>query len=317
MAIKADPPLIRRATPMLTWTAQGRSIVKPRNDSYPDGDRLRWRQNEDRLRLARIPDGLLAAVSDGAGGAGLFCGPWAETLVTRLPKTPIAGVKSLNQWMDGFCLGFRSEYATLSKATPARHSKFIREGSFATLVAGWLTYRQGRVLLRWMGYGDSQMMVFDRTGRQPVLAVSYPATLSALDRAPFLLNWKDLPRDGSFLAGEVVLPDRATVVLASDGIGQYLLLRTLAGLPRPTAAAGLPGEFLRLAGTGESKLAQAARAHRAAPGPGLFAELAALRDCLKSDQAFAGRVRSLCDKGLLANDDCTLIMIDVDFARSR
>ncbi|RAU20353.1 hypothetical protein CU669_18680 [Paramagnetospirillum kuznetsovii] len=317
MAISADPPLIRRVAPMLTWTAQGRSIVKPRNDSYADGDGLRWRQNEDRLRLARIPDGLLAAVSDGAGGAGLFCGPWAETLVTRLPKTPIAGVKALNQWMDGFCLGFRAEYAALSKSTPARHSKFIREGSFATLVAGWLAYRQGRVRLRWMGYGDSQMMVFDRSGRQPVLAACYPASLSALERAPFLLNWKDLPRDASFHAGEMMLPDRATVVLASDGIGQYLLLRSLAGLPRPAAAAGLPGEFLRLAVDGESKLALAARVHRAVPGPGLSAELAALRDSLKSDQAFAGRVRALCDKGLLANDDCTLIMIDVDFSRSR
>ncbi|CUW39484.1 conserved protein of unknown function [Magnetospirillum sp. XM-1] len=317
MAIKADPPLIRRATPMLTWTAQGRSIVKPRNDSYADGDRLRWRQNEDRLRLARIPNGLLAAVSDGAGGAGLFCGPWAETLVSRLPKTPIAGVNALNQWMDGFCLGFRSEYAALSKATPARYSKFIREGSFATLAAGWLVHRQGRVRLRWMGYGDSQMMVFDRTGRQPVLATCYPASLSALDRAPFLLNWKDLPHDSGFHAGEMVLPDRATVVLASDGIGQYLLLRTLAGQPRPAAAAGLAGEFQRLSGTGDSKLATAARAHRATPGPGLSAELTDLRDCLKSDQAFADRVRALCGKGLLANDDCTLIMIDVDLARPR
>ncbi len=295
---------------MLTWTAQGRSVVKPRNDSFTAGDKVLWRQNEDRFRLARIPDGVLAAVSDGAGGAGLFCGPWAETLVTRLPRTPIAGVKGLNQWMDGFCLSFRADYAERSKATPARHSKFIREGSFATLVAGWLALRQGRVSLRWLGYGDSQMMVFDRTGRLPVLAASYPATLAALDRAPFLLNWKDLPREASLHGGQIDLPERATVVLASDGIGQYLLLRTLASLGKP------PGEFLRLAG-GDSKLGQAARAHRAGPAPCVSSELAALRDSLKSDQSFAARVRVLNDRGLLANDDATLIMIDVDFARSR
>jgi hypothetical protein len=301
---------------MLTWTAQGQSIVKPRNDSFITGDKVLWRQNEDRLRLARTPDGVLAAVSDGAGGAGLFCGPWAETLVNRLPKTPIAGMKALNQWMDGFCLGFRSEYAALSKSTPARHSKFIREGSFATLVAGWLAYRQRRVTLRWLGYGDSQIMVFDRTGRQAALVASYPATLSALDRAPFLLNWKDMPREDSLRCGEVTLPDRATVVLASDGIGQYLLLRTLAGIARPTTSAGMPGEFQRLA-SGDSKLGQAIRAHRAAPGPGLSIELATLRDSLKSDQSFAGRVRALCDKGLLANDDASLIMIDIDLARTK
>jgi hypothetical protein len=301
---------------MLSWTAQGRSVVKPRNDSFASGDQLLWRQNEDRLRLTRTPDGLLAAVSDGAGGAGLFCGPWAETLVTRLPKTPITSMKALNQWMDGFCLNFRADHAALSKATPARHSKFIREGSFATLVAGWLAYRRGRVMLQWLGYGDSQLMVFDRTGRQPVLAASYPATLSALDRAPFLLNWKDMPREASLHGGEMVLPDRATVVLASDGIGQYLLLRTLASLPRSQASGGMLNEFLRLS-DGESKLAQAARAHRAAPGSGISGELATLRDCLKSEMSFAGRIRALCDKGLLANDDATLIMIDVDLTRNR
>ena len=302
---------------MLSWTAQGRSVVKPRNDSFASGDQLLWRQNEDRLRLTRTPDGLLAAVSDGAGGAGLFCGPWAETLVTRLPKTPITSMKALNQWMDGFCLNFRADHAALSKATPARHSKFIREGSFATLVAGWLAYRRGRVMLQWLGYGDSQLMVFDRTGRQPVLAASYPATLSALDRAPFLLNWKDMPREASLHGGEMALPDRATVVLASDGIGQYLLLRALASLPRSQAAGGgLLSEFLRLS-DGESRLGQAARAHRAAPGSGMSSELATLRDCLKSDLAFAGRVRALCDKGLLANDDATLILIDVDLTRNR
>ena len=264
---------------MLSWTAQGRSVVKPRNDSFTSGDTVLWRRNEDRFRLVKTPDGVMAAISDGAGGAGLFCGPWAETLVTRLPKSPLAGLKALNQWMDGFCLTFRAEYAERSKATPARHSKFIREGSFATLVAGWLTYRQGRVMLRWLGYGDSQMMVFDRTGRQPVLAASYPTTLSALDRAPFLLNWKDMPREASLHGGEMALPDRATVVLASDGIGQYLLLRTLASLARPASATGMLGEFQRLSG-GESKLGQAARAHRATPPPCVSTELATLRDSL-------------------------------------
>ncbi len=296
---------------MLSWTAQGRSVVKPRNDSFTSGDTVLWRRNEDRFRLVKTPDGVMAAISDGAGGAGLFCGPWAETLVTRLPKSPLAGLKALNQWMDGFCLTFRAEYAERSKATPARHSKFIREGSFATLVAGWLTYRQGRVMLRWLGYGDSQMMVFDRTGRQPVLAASYPTTLSALDRAPFLLNWKDMPREASLHGGEMALPDRATVVLASDGIGQYLLLRTLASLARPASATGMLGEFQRLSG-GESKLGQAARAHRATPPPCVSTELATLRDSLKSDHSFAGRVRALFDKGLLANDDSTLIMLDID-----
>ncbi|CAA7622386.1 hypothetical protein [Magnetospirillum sp. UT-4] len=298
---------------MLTWTALGRSTVKPRNDSFESAGKTVWRQNEDRLRLSRTPDGVLAAISDGAGGAGLYCGPWAERLLTRLPRVPLAGFKALNEWLDGFCMGFRSEYAALSQATPVRHAKFVREGSFATLMAGWLSSRQGRAALRWLAYGDSLMLVFDRgSGRQPALRQVYPGSLGVLDRAPHLLNWKDIPRESALFGGEVILPRHGTVILASDGIGQYLLLRALAGMGRGQADFPMAAEFARLASS-DGRLGQAIRNHRARPpGQGLGAELAALRHSLRSDQTFAARMGQLHQRGLLANDDCSVILIDVD-----
>ncbi|CAA6606510.1 Putative serine/threonine phosphatase 2C [Rhodospirillaceae bacterium LM-1] len=292
-------------------SARGRSVVKPRNDSFFIGDQLVWRQNEDKFRMHRSRDGLMAAVSDGAGGTGLFCGAWAETLVNRLPRRPIVGIGELNRWLDGFCLSFRSDYAQKAKSQPVKHTKFVREGSCAALAVCWLTFLRSRTVMRWLGYGDSQIMVFDRTGPRPVLATSYPPNLSDLDRTPALLNWKDLPNKDRLSTGAVTLPACATIVVASDGIGQYIMLRYLALHVPGTSNSKMAEEFSRLAG-GDSKFGDAIRAHRKQAQEPFSRLLESLRQALKSDRAFLAYVRARHKEGLLANDDATLLLIDID-----
>ncbi|MBF0355812.1 MAG: hypothetical protein HQL43_11305 [Alphaproteobacteria bacterium] len=303
--------MISGQTSWPSCSARGRSVAKPRNDSFSIGDQIVWRQNEDKFRLHRSRDGLLAAVSDGAGGTGLFCGAWAETLVNRLPGRPIVGINELNRWLDCFCLSFRSDYSQRAKSQPVKHAKFVKEGSCATLAACWLSFLRGRAVMRWLGYGDSQIMVFDRTGPRPVLTTSFPSTLSDLGRTPALLNWKDLPDKAKLSTGVATLPARATIAVASDGIGQYLLLRYLA-LHAPGASNSKMSEaFSRLA-EGDSKLGDAIRAQRKQAQEPFARVLDALRQALKSDQAFLAYVRARHKEGLLANDDATLLLIDID-----
>ncbi len=297
----------------LSCQARGRSVAKPNNDSFSLGDRLVWRQSEDRFRLQKFRDGLIAAVSDGAGGSGLFCGAWAEALINRLPKRPITGFNDLNRWLDGFCLSFRGIHAKQAQAQPVKHAKFVREGSYATLAACWFSFLRNRMVMRWLGYGDSQIMIFDRTGPRPILTTSYPSSLAALGRAPTLLNWKDVPSKVSLSVGAVALPSRATIIVASDGVGQYVLLRYLSSNSPGLVNSKMTEEFSRLSDE-DSRLGDAIRAQRKYGQEPFIKELEALREALKSDSTFLAYVRARHKDGLLANDDATLLMIDIDAA---
>ncbi len=297
-----------------SWLARARTTVKPRNDSYETGARTLWRRSEDRLRLSSSGGGVLAAVSDGAGASGLFCGAWAEELVGRLPAAPLSSIDDLNRWLDGFCLKFRQTTLAQCKSDPPKHSKFVREGSFATLSACWLSADDSGVTAHWLGYGDSPLLVFDRTGNEPELVLAHPVSLAAFDRDPHLLNWMAVPEAQRLSAGKLLLPARATVVLASDGIGQYVMLRHLAAAGRAGSAPGaaLAKEFAGLAQRGEGRLATAAKAHAARPAASAAEAHAALWASLSDDAGFTALVASRCDEGLLANDDSTVIMIETE-----
>ena len=43
----------------------------------------------------------LIAVSDGAGGGGVFAERWSQYLVDNLPDNPIKSYKAFDKWIDG------------------------------------------------------------------------------------------------------------------------------------------------------------------------------------------------------------------------
>ena len=53
--------------------------------------------NED----AVIANENFIAVSDGAGGGGLFADKWSRYLVEHLPDEPIADYQTFDKWIDG------------------------------------------------------------------------------------------------------------------------------------------------------------------------------------------------------------------------
>ena len=296
------------------WSARARTTVKPRNDSYQTGGQTLWRANEDRIRLTTTPHGLLAAVSDGAGASGLYCGAWAEALVGHLPEAPLGTIGALNAWLDGFCLEFRQSMIARCKADPPKHSKFVREGSCATLATCWLRADDAGVVLHWLAYGDSPILVFDRGADEPDLTLAHPTSLGAFDRDPHLLNWTVLPEARHLCGGTVALPRRATVMLATDGIGQFLMLRHLAaaGPARAPAGGALAEDFRRFAQSGDGRLAAAAKVHAARPASGASEVRASVWNSLDSDATFAAMVAARCEEGLLANDDSSVIMIEIE-----
>ncbi len=292
----------------------GRTTAKPKNDRVVQNAKAKWRANEDRFRLSQKGDRIVCAVSDGAGSSGMYCGAWAETLVSKLPNKPLKNFKALNDWMEGFWQGFSEKYKMLSASETFKRNKFVREGSCATLTACWVKPIEGGARLYWMAYGDSPLMIFQDKANGP--RMFFPDSLASFDHAPHLLNWKDLPDESQFHAGTVDLKGPAKVVLASDGMGQFLLLRHLSDMFRNmgerNGEAALMDEFARFVKRPQGRMANLVRSHLASPGPGILRELDAIRDNMEDDESFAAMAERCHAQKLLPNDDATLVIIEIE-----
>ena len=101
--------------------------------------------NED----AAIARQDVIAVSDGAGGGGVFADLWSKYLVEQLPDEPIVSYEAFDKWIDGIWESFYNDCEKKAKDIGGMFlNKFYDEGSFATLVAIW---KDGQ----WVSYGDS------------------------------------------------------------------------------------------------------------------------------------------------------------------
>ena len=304
--------MISQVTESAPWSVRALSVVKPGNDSYLSGGQSVARANEDRWRVDADDRRVIAAVADGAGSSGLFCGAWAETLVGHLPDTPLSDLAELDQWLGGLSDAFHHRQLARLVPQSVHRTKFIREGSYATLMVCWLTCQQRRLSLHWLGYGDSMMLVFQRQDGLFTLQQVCPSDLAGLDRSPHLLNWKDIPLAQGLVTGGMDLPASAVVVLASDALGQYLLLRYLASWDGRDSV--WREHLLAQVENGQGKLADLARMHLAAAPYRWSDEWGRITAALQSEGDFATWVQSTYDRGELANDDSTLVVIDIELA---
>lgn len=167
--------------------------------------------NED----AVIARERLIAVSDGAGGGGVFADRWSKYLVEHLPDKTIKTFKAFDKWIDGIWEPF---YNDCEKAAQKEGgmllNKFYDEGSFATFVAVWRTGE-------WVSYGDSVAFCYHRnTG---ILDHSF-TKLADFNNPPYLINCKDpLNREG-FRQGKFEIADDCMVFAASDTLAHYILM---------------------------------------------------------------------------------------------
>ena len=191
------------------------------------------------------------AVSDGAGGGGVYADRWSRYLLKRLPKEPVTSFRQLDGWIDTIWEEFYNEYEQKAKeAGSIVLNKFYDEGSFATLAAAWAT--DGGAW-RWMTYGDSVVFLYSR--RTGELRHS-PIRLADFNNAPLLISLNDKLVERGFNAGEWQTEEGDIVFCATDALSHYVTM--MYELSRPDEFKDELNEALN-AGTRNAALIQAAR----------------------------------------------------------
>ena len=170
--------------------------------------------NEDDARS----DNSVVAVSDGAGGGGVYADLWSRYLLHNLPDSPILSFEELDKWIDGIWEPFYNSCEEKAKAEGGLLlQKFYDEGSFATLAAVW--HKDNKC--HWMAYGDSVVFHYNRSTDK--LEHSF-TRLADFDRPPYLINCKDeIDRDG-FSCGTFDTDEYSIVFCASDALSHYILM---------------------------------------------------------------------------------------------
>lgn len=167
--------------------------------------------NED----AVIAKKEVIAVSDGAGGGGVFADLWSKYLVEHLPDKPIKSYKAFDKWIDGIWEPFYNDCEEKAKAEGGMFlNKFYDEGSFATMMAVW---KGGQ----WISYGDSVAFCYNKkTGE---MQHSFTC-LSDFNNPPYLINCKDPLDENGFRCGKFDIDDDCVVFVASDTLAHYILM---------------------------------------------------------------------------------------------
>ncbi len=178
------------------------------------------------ISLAKFEDGIVnedaviarenaIAVSDGAGGGGVFAERWSQYLVNHLPEKPIKSYKEFDKWIDSIWEPFYNECEEEAKKIGGLFlNKFYDEGSFATLVAVW---KNGA----WISYGDSVAFCYNKkTGE---FQHSF-TRLADFNNPPYLINCKDPLDKKGFRTGKFIVDDDCIVFAASDTLAQYILM---------------------------------------------------------------------------------------------
>ena len=178
------------------------------------------------ISLAKFEDGIVnedaaiakdnvIAVSDGAGGGGVFAERWSQYLVDHVPDKPIKSYKDFDKWIDGIWEPFYNDCEEEAKKIGGLFlNKFYDEGSFATLVAVW---KDGT----WISYGDSVAFCYNKkTGK---MQHSF-TRLSDFNNPPYLINCKDPLDKKGFKAGQFKVDDDCMIFAASDTLAHYILM---------------------------------------------------------------------------------------------
>ena len=174
--------------------------------------------NEDAVFPKKDPVSLgkgVIAVSDGAGGGGVFAERWSQYLVNNLPGKAIKDYKAFDKWVDGIWEPFYNEHEIIAKKEGGMFlNKFYDEGSFATLVAVW---KNGH----WVSFGDSVAFCYNRKSKE--LHHSF-TRLVDFNKPPYLINCKDPLDEKGFRSGKFDINSDCVVFAASDTLAHYLLM---------------------------------------------------------------------------------------------
>jgi len=270
------------------------SIEKPESYTYSDTNKLR--KNEDRIIIReRNKDSVIFGVADGAGSSGIYCGEWAHHILTNIIKEkPIQDCKTLNDWLNILAHNFYSEYKEKGNDIDVKN-KFIKEGSYCSLLTGWLKHRtKGKYILETTIYGDSTLFIFQKNG---ALKSIYPyESVSKFDTAPHLISLKHDAIQDHFIYQSIEIDYTDIIIAASDGFSKFLLTQYL-----------LFTNNNRLLTINNKYLSQLDQAHKY--NHDFIYLLGIIKDKLKKTEDFRSFVKELYVGELIPNDDCSVIYI--------
>ena len=167
--------------------------------------------NED----AAIAKKEVIAVSDGAGGGGVFAERWSQYLVEQLPNDPITDYESFDKWIEGIWEPFYNNCEEKAKEEGGMFlNKFYDEGSFATLVAVW---NSGQ----WISYGDSVAFCYNKETGELQHSFTH---LPDFNNPPYLINCKDPLEEKGFRCGKFKITKDCVVFATSDTLAHYVLM---------------------------------------------------------------------------------------------
>lgn len=170
--------------------------------------------NED----AAIYGDSVVAVSDGAGGGGLYADEWSAYLLQNLPEEPIVKFCQLDSWLDGIWETFYNGCEDRAKKEGGLVlDKFYSEGSYATIAAIWKSEKR----CYWMTYGDS--VAFHYNKRTKVLEHSF-TRLADFNNPPYLINCKDPLNETGFRNGVFDVDYDSVLFCATDALAHFILM---------------------------------------------------------------------------------------------
>lgn len=243
--------------------------------------------NED----AAIAKKNVIAVSDGAGGGGVFAERWSKYLLKKLPTSPISSFKELDAWVDSIWEPFYNECETEAKKRGGLFlEKFYDEGSFATLAAAWKTSDTN---WKWMTYGDSVVFCYDKD--TDILEYS-PIRLADFNKPPYLISDKDPLKEDGFKHGCFNLTKNSVVFAATDALSHYILM--MYKLSRKGAYKEEIKEAI-VAQTKNSNFIETAMSLR-------YSFLEVMNKLLDYNTDFRTKLRKLAKEGLLGHDDYSI-----------
>ena len=171
--------------------------------------------NEDAVKAR---DNMIA-VSDGAGGGGVYAERWSSYLVNHLPEVPIKSFNELDGWIEDIWETFYNDCEESAKQEGGMLlDKFYDEGSFATLAVIW---KENNATCRWLTYGDS--VVFHYNKNTKTLEHSF-SKLADFTQPPYLINCKDELNPLGFKSGTFQTNDSSILFAATDALSHYILM---------------------------------------------------------------------------------------------
>lgn len=171
--------------------------------------------NEDAINVLEN----LVAISDGAGGGGIFADSWSKYLVNQITAEPISDFRSFDQWIGNIWEPFYNECETIAKNEGGMLlNKFYDEGSYATFVAIW---KLSDSSCQWITYGDS--VAFHYNYHTKKLEYSF-YSLEDFDKPPYLINCKDKLEEDGFRQGVFNIDCNSIVFATSDALAHYIIM---------------------------------------------------------------------------------------------